>query len=402
MTAQFLGTPSTFDLSTSLGTTTVDTVAPTLSPTVSPSVVLRGTTPTVSPGASDALSGVASSSCDVAVTSVIGPATVNCRATDLAGNTTTASASYRVYAMPTEVISGASAVDEGSVYSLTLGPVSDLGTATVTSYIVHWGDGSPDGNYGDNGVKTHTFADGPLVANVTVDLVDTDGAFLNRANPLSVSVVNVAPTVTGVSATATQTLIGAPVTFTGTATDPSAPDSTTGFLWQWSVDGGAYTAFGVANTFNATFLTCGTHTVTARARDKDLGVSAPVTSAAVNVYEAHFLAPLNEGLLNTVQKGRVIPVKISVGCNGVALGGLAPAIQLLAGDQTAGNEVAADAVETLSVSAADTTGVMRPNSPGYIYNLQVPSTAVVGALFTIRVRPVSSTADIRVVLKIQK
>ena len=61
---------------------------------------------------------------------------------------------------PTIAISGAASVNEGSSYSLTLGAVSDPGTDTVTSYIVHWGDVSSD-TYGSNGVKTHAYADGP-------------------------------------------------------------------------------------------------------------------------------------------------------------------------------------------------------------------------------------------------
>ena len=43
---------------------------------------------------------------------------------------------------PTIAISGAASVNEGSAYSLTLGAVTDPGTDTVSSYIVHWGDGS--------------------------------------------------------------------------------------------------------------------------------------------------------------------------------------------------------------------------------------------------------------------
>ncbi len=66
---------------------------------------------------------------------------------------------------------------------LTLGAVSDPGTDTVTSYIVHWGDGSSD-TYLAAGVKTHTYADGPASRSITVDLVDEDGTFLNRANAL--------------------------------------------------------------------------------------------------------------------------------------------------------------------------------------------------------------------------
>ena len=205
---------------------------------------------------------------------------------------------------------------------------------------------------------------------------------------------------------ATQTLTGTQVTFTGSATDPSASDTTAGFKWQWSVDGGAYTAFGAAgaNTFSTSFRRCGTHTVTAQAKDINDGVSAPFTSGSVSAYEAHFLAPLNEGLLNLVQKGKVVPVKISIGCNGVPLAGLAPAIQLYKGDQSAASETLSDPVETLSVSAADTTGIMRVADSMYIYNLQVPndSSATVGALYTIVVRPFGTGADLRVVLKIRK
>ena len=45
---------------------------------------------------------------------------------------------------PSIAISGAASVNEGSSYSLTLGAVTDPGTDTVTSWIVHWGDGSSD------------------------------------------------------------------------------------------------------------------------------------------------------------------------------------------------------------------------------------------------------------------
>ena len=49
--------------------------------------------------------------------------------------------------------------------------------------------------YGTNGAKTHTYADGPDDHAITVDLVDEDGTFLDRANALSVHVNNVAPSI---------------------------------------------------------------------------------------------------------------------------------------------------------------------------------------------------------------
>src|SRR5436189_60534 len=78
-------------------------------------------------------------------------------------------------------ISGEANINEGSSYSLNLGAVTDPGADTVSSYIVHWGDGAID-TYTSNGIKSHTYSDGPNTYAVTVDLVDGDGTFLNRAN----------------------------------------------------------------------------------------------------------------------------------------------------------------------------------------------------------------------------
>jgi len=73
-----------------------DATAPTLSPSVSPNPVTLNGSATATPNASDATSGVASSSCDAVDTSSVGTHSVNCTATDNAGNTTSASASYSV------------------------------------------------------------------------------------------------------------------------------------------------------------------------------------------------------------------------------------------------------------------------------------------------------------------
>jgi hypothetical protein len=95
---------------------------------------------------------------------------------------------------PTIAITGAASVNEGSPYSLTLGAVTDPGTDTVSSYVVHWGDGSSD-TYSSNGVKTHTYADGPNTYAISVDLVDEDDTHLDRANALSIDVLNVRPSI---------------------------------------------------------------------------------------------------------------------------------------------------------------------------------------------------------------
>ena len=120
--------------------------------------------------------------------------TVSVNVTDDDTGTDTKSKSVTVNNVaPTIAISGAASVNEGSPYSLTLGAVTDPGTDTVTSYIVHWGDGSQDTYLTNTGVKTHTYADGPATRAITVDLVDEDGTHLDSANAKSVSVLNVAP-----------------------------------------------------------------------------------------------------------------------------------------------------------------------------------------------------------------
>lgn len=88
------------DLSGNTGTASygvkVDKTKPTLSPVVSPNPVLLNGSATVSAGAADVPSGLASSSCGVLVTSSVGAKSVTCSATDNAGNSNSATASYTV------------------------------------------------------------------------------------------------------------------------------------------------------------------------------------------------------------------------------------------------------------------------------------------------------------------
>ena len=58
-------------------------------------------------------------------------------------------------------------------------------------------------NAGRETTEVYVYADGDSSFAVTVDLVDEDGTFLDRANALSVTVANVAPTVASCRLTAT-------------------------------------------------------------------------------------------------------------------------------------------------------------------------------------------------------
>jgi hypothetical protein len=74
----------------------IDTANPTLNPVVSSNPVQLGGNATVTPNASDSLSGIASQSCGALDTASVGTKTVTCTSTDNAGNTASASITYQV------------------------------------------------------------------------------------------------------------------------------------------------------------------------------------------------------------------------------------------------------------------------------------------------------------------
>jgi hypothetical protein len=73
-----------------------DATAPSLTPVVSPNPVMLKGTATATAGASDSLSGLASQTCGSVDTSSVGGKSVSCTATDNAGNSASANASYQV------------------------------------------------------------------------------------------------------------------------------------------------------------------------------------------------------------------------------------------------------------------------------------------------------------------
>jgi hypothetical protein len=293
-------------------------------------------------------------------------------------------------------VQGAATVSEGS--SATYGVTASDPDGDLLGY--EWSIVSGDATFTgptDGADVEVAFRDGP--GSVSLRVAVDDGHNDPVVRTLLVGQHNVAPTISSVTASADSVLVGHPVTFAGSATDPSPVDTTAGFAWSFE-DG----TFG-PSTFTTTLSTCGEHTVSAVARDKDGGVSTPVVSEPVTAYDAKFLSPLREGAYNKVQKGQVVPVKLHLGCAGVFTGGLAPSIQLLGGDVDAATDPGDSSIDvtTESVSAADTTGVMREVDGQYLYNLRVPSTSTVGQKYTVRVRPFGTSGGARyVVLEVRK
>ncbi len=146
--------------------------------------------------------------------------------------------------------------------------------------------------------------------------------------------------------------------------------------------------------------------MTVVARDDDGGVSDPFTSPLqVQTYNYQVLPPLEGGAENLVKRGQVVPVQIKVlGCDGSTVSGLTPEIRLLKGDKTTIDENNDNTV-TGSVSNADTGTTMRSVDSKYLYNLRIPSDAVVNAEYTIRIQPFApgnTDAAIFIALKTRK
>ncbi|MDJ0582894.1 PKD domain-containing protein [Crocosphaera sp.] len=97
--------------------------------------------------------------------------------------------------VPTLTISGDDAINEGSLYTLTLGEVNDLGNDAVTSYTIDWGDGNIEtilvGELNENRTVTYTYEDDSNPT-IIVSLTDEDGTYNNVASK-SITVNNIVP-----------------------------------------------------------------------------------------------------------------------------------------------------------------------------------------------------------------
>jgi hypothetical protein len=132
---------------------------------------------------------------------------------------------------PTVQLHGAATVNEGSTYTLTLGPVTDAAPGGVTSTIVHWGDGTSDVFNASHplpagGTIQHTYADGPQADTIAVDVRDEDGTHHAVAS-LPVTVANVPPSDVNLQLDHGTITEGGSVTLTGSFVDRGAPDTHT-------------------------------------------------------------------------------------------------------------------------------------------------------------------------------
>lgn len=297
---------------------------------------------------------------------------------------------------PTADAGGPYTADEGS----STNPLDGTGSDPENGALTYAWDLDNDGQYDDSTDEDPNFdasnLDGPSTH--TVGLQVTDDGNQTATDTATVTVNNVKPSIASLSASSKGTLTGSQVTLTGQADDPSSADDAAGFNWKWFSNNTQIGTSGPPNTgdkrstsFPYTFTQCGNFSVSATATDKDNAESDPASlgSNPFKVYDGSFKPPIDTPATNLTLKGKVLPVKITVGCGSQALAGLTPSIKLLNGNVEPGTEGPNDVIEAYSSSAADQTGWMRPVDGGYIYNLQVPGGAnvAVGQQFTIRVNP---------------
>jgi len=129
---------------------------------------------------------------------------------------------------PTIAVSGAASVDEGALYTLLLGTITDPGEDTVTECVVHWGDGSTD-TCGAGGEFSHTYGDNGSYT-ISVDLTDEDGSH-SGAGSLDLTVINVAPGIGWVTLSPGEIDENDTITLVTQFTDPGADSHTAVIEW---------------------------------------------------------------------------------------------------------------------------------------------------------------------------
>jgi PKD repeat protein len=240
---------------------------------------------------------------------------------------------------PTLTLSGVSAVNEGSTYTLNLA-ASDPGQDTITSWTITWGDGSVQTVTGNPSSVSHTYMDGPGAYTVSATATDEDGTY-NAGNSLNVTVNNVAPTAS-LSGPATG-VRGQTRTFTLGAVDLSAIDQAGSFTFNinWG-DGSSESITGAASQqVGHVYAAAGAFTVLIAAIDKDGGISSTVQQTIVIKAVDVQGGVLVIGGTTAGDSITVAPAdasgKLAVTINGVAQGTFAPPAQIVVYGQ-AGND----------------------------------------------------------------
>lgn len=155
----------------------------------------------------------------------------------------------------------------------------------------------------------------------TVVVTADDGRGGTTEDRFSWSVTNVAPSIVSLEPSATTVLVNAEVTWTARATDPGRDD-----VLSWSFDGSAGSAVGATTTYTARYDECGTYALAVTVNDGDGGTTSAVSASSITVIGATLVEPAAAGGLVIGQRGRVLPLKLVIGCGPGNRPGLRPEI----------------------------------------------------------------------------
>ncbi|HEV3082404.1 MAG TPA: PKD domain-containing protein, partial [Gemmataceae bacterium] len=214
-----------------------------------------------------------------------GPSKVTITATAASSGGTSSSNALAVTVnaiAPAISISGASSVNEGSLYTLTLtGTPDSVDSDSITGWKVTWGDGVVQNVSGNPSSVTHTYLDGPHTYSISASAVDKDGSY--NTNNVSVTVNNVTPTVTANNLSGNE---GQSLNFFGTFSDPGILDTHTATI-SWgdnSTSSGTVTEANGSGTVTGTHVYAdnGTYTITLSVTDKDSGTGSRTATATIS------------------------------------------------------------------------------------------------------------------------
>ncbi|MFO0966953.1 MAG: PKD domain-containing protein [Gemmataceae bacterium] len=203
-------------------------------------------------------------------------------------------------------ISGPVTDAEGAAYALTLGK-GQAGSPAVSSWGIHWGDGTSDTVAGDPSSTTHKYADNGFYI-ITATYVDSDGVVHQANNTVRVEILNVAPTLTPRGrSTAFE---GSPYNLVLRSTDPGA-DAIRQWIVSWG-DGQSSVVAGNLNRALHTYADNGVYTIRLGASDEDGSYVSPNTLrvTVANVAPALSVlgdAAVDEGSPYTVNLGAADP-----------------------------------------------------------------------------------------------
>ena len=209
---------------------------------------------------------------------------------------------------PTATFIVPATVNEGSAATISLASPQDV-AADLPGLAYAFDCGSGYGDVGAASVASCPTTDNGTLT-VRAQVRDKDGGV--SAYDASLTVLNVAPTVTGASFPGTLVLHGGQAigTITNvTLFDPGANDAPT-----FAIDCGNGTRADASGA--CTYGAIGRYRVTITATDKDGGVSAPFTGTVTVLWNwSGFFTPVSNSSLNIVKAGSAVPLKFSLDGN---------------------------------------------------------------------------------------